>query len=710
MAEGLKINVSADVSQATNSLKQVSTEARATGVAFENIDGRVKSATTSVEKVATVFKSTATDTKNFGSALGDARDKVETLRAKIELLNKTALQGSPGKALSKDLSLATAELKTLEKQAGISGTAIGNPLTKGFSAIRQLAYILPGIGIAGIFNLIGEGLVAAATGATKLSEEATEAKKATDKLAESLTSVSLAGKEAAAGQSGNIATVKDLAAAVVNGNLSYKERQRALDELKQTNKAYFGDLTLETATYGRLTALVNEYSKAIINQAITKKFSDVIADTAKAVADADDNTSKAKTKLNQALAEQAKAEDNVRKAQGRGSSNNAQGINSGVVDALNARDVATRKVKETEKSLADAQTVFTKLTEQRADAENKLNKSVLEGIKLKDVKPLKDTTDADLNKQISAINKEIAALESLQKQGLATRLDVQKLFSLKIEKVDLELPKSGFTQSQANALKTQLEIDAQRAFRALPVNIKLQTTKFILPEQQSPFALEFPTPTVVIDTAKALKSAVEAGKGAGNAIKEGVLTGARVGIIAIGENIDKLVNDSVKAGVADLAASIGDAFSGGGFDSVLRSIGNSVGQFIIDLGKILIQSGIEIKGIQAAIKALALSPVAAIAAGIAAIAIGTIIKNASSKSKRTAFAEGGIVTGPTNALIGEAGPEVVFPLAKLKSFLGGMQPNNGMQLSIQQVDSRISGGDIYQAWQLAQVRRGRGVR
>jgi len=35
------------------------------------------------------------------------------------------------------------------------------------------------------------------------------------------------------------------------------------------------------------------------------------------------------------------------------------------------------------------------------------------------------------------------------------------------------------------------------------------------------------------------------------------------------------------------------------------------------------------------------------------------------------FAKGGIVTGPTNALIGEAGPEAVIPLDKLKNFGGG---------------------------------------
>jgi hypothetical protein len=37
---------------------------------------------------------------------------------------------------------------------------------------------------------------------------------------------------------------------------------------------------------------------------------------------------------------------------------------------------------------------------------------------------------------------------------------------------------------------------------------------------------------------------------------------------------------------------------------------------------------------------------------------------------RIALAEGGLVTGPTNALIGEAGPEVVIPLDRFESMLG----------------------------------------
>jgi len=54
----------------------------------------------------------------------------------------------------------------------------------------------------------------------------------------------------------------------------------------------------------------------------------------------------------------------------------------------------------------------------------------------------------------------------------------------------------------------------------------------------------------------------------------------------------------------------------------------------------------------------------------------------------TPFAEGGIVTGPTMGLVGEAGTEVIFPLSKLNQFIG---EGNSQQVQVQGV---ISGNDI----------------
>jgi len=91
-----------------------------------------------------------------------------------------------------------------------------------------------------------------------------------------------------------------------------------------------------------------------------------------------------------------------------------------------------------------------------------------------------------------------------------------------------------------------------------------------------------------------------------------------------------------------------------------------------------------------------------LAAGIALIALGTIAKSAAANiaesggSNREAFADGGIVSGPVNALVGEyAGaknnPEVITPLNKLKSMLGDSMGGDMSQL---EVVGKISGQDL----------------
>jgi hypothetical protein len=67
---------------------------------------------------------------------------------------------------------------------------------------------------------------------------------------------------------------------------------------------------------------------------------------------------------------------------------------------------------------------------------------------------------------------------------------------------------------------------------------------------------------------------------------------------------------------------------------------------------------------------------AALVAGVAAIAAGAALKSKLNSQKATAFANGGIVSGPTMGLVGEYpgaqnNPEVIAPLDKLKSMIGG---------------------------------------
>ena len=136
------------------------------------------------------------------------------------------------------------------------------------------------------------------------------------------------------------------------------------------------------------------------------------------------------------------------------------------------------------------------------------------------------------------------------------------------------------------------------------------------------------------------------------------------------------ISSSISGFLADsftaLAENIGNALSGGEIKP-LEHFQKLLADALINIGKMLIQYGTLMQ-----IALGAPDPFVAIAAGVGAIALGTIIKNRLKQSAvdPTAFANGGIVSGPTMGLMGEYpgaqnNPEVIAPLDKLKDLIGG---------------------------------------
>jgi hypothetical protein len=150
-----------------------------------------------------------------------------------------------------------------------------------------------------------------------------------------------------------------------------------------------------------------------------------------------------------------------------------------------------------------------------------------------------------------------------------------------------------------------------------------------------------------------------------------------------------------------------------GMEALLGLLLNTFGNIAIRLGKLALGIGATIEAIEAALENL--SGITAIAAGIALIALGTIAKSAAANiaesggGGQVAFADGGIVSGPVNALVGEyAGaknnPEVITPLNKLKSMLGD---SIGGDMSQIEVFGTMSGQNILLSSSRAQKYRNR---
>lgn len=160
-----------------------------------------------------------------------------------------------------------------------------------------------------------------------------------------------------------------------------------------------------------------------------------------------------------------------------------------------------------------------------------------------------------------------------------------------------------------------------------------------------------------------------------------------------------------------------------GFENIVNSVaaGNSgmgavfggllsmLGDVAKQIGRAAIGIGISMKAVKQAFK----NPATAIAAGVALLAVGAAIKSFGSKFSGgggggvQAFANGGIISGPTLGLMGEysgarSNPEVVAPLDKLKGMIG--QQGNKVEVGGQ---FRVQGQDLVLALQRADKNRNR---
>jgi hypothetical protein len=148
----------------------------------------------------------------------------------------------------------------------------------------------------------------------------------------------------------------------------------------------------------------------------------------------------------------------------------------------------------------------------------------------------------------------------------------------------------------------------------------------------------------------------------------------------------------IRQSAIDAIAGVTEGFATGGFKGAASALLSTLGDIAIQLGKIAIGVGIGIQGIQLALETL--NPFAAIAAGVALVALGAIAKASASSLK---LASGGVAYGPTSALIGEypgakSNPEVVAPLSKLKDLLGNATGNAPSVPS--QIVLRANGSDL----------------
>jgi hypothetical protein len=159
-------------------------------------------------------------------------------------------------------------------------------------------------------------------------------------------------------------------------------------------------------------------------------------------------------------------------------------------------------------------------------------------------------------------------------------------------------------------------------------------------------------------------------------------------LAALNSGITDILNQGLQGMVVGVASALGAAAAGaeGGIGALSKVLLGGIADMAIQLGQLAIGVGLTIEAIKKSLENLGPG---AIIAGIALVALGSFVKGQAAKigagqggdrgrSSMPAFANGGIVSGPTIGLMGEypgakSNPEVIAPLDKLQSMLN----NNG---------------------------------
>lgn len=168
------------------------------------------------------------------------------------------------------------------------------------------------------------------------------------------------------------------------------------------------------------------------------------------------------------------------------------------------------------------------------------------------------------------------------------------------------------------------------------------------------------------------------------------------------ESFVQTLNDSVAniqvSGLASIGEAIGAALTGGDLQSVFQSFANVIAQGLESIGKqLIVVSGVA-KLAKDALATLFTNPGAALAAGIALVAVSTALRQSLNKGVQ-ARALGGPVSGGQPYLVGERGPELFVPQVS-----GGIVPNNqvGSMMNGRSTDSGrgsvLRGQDIILAY------------
>ena len=309
---------------------------------------------------------------------------------------------------------------------------------------------------------------------------------------------------------------------------------------------------------------------------------------------------------------------------------------------------------QTGNEMADSQ-------EEVADSADKAT-SALQGEKviLGDLKTVTDSASEGFKyaaNTLGGFEERINSLKDAQKSA-----SLEQAAALQTEISLLEERKNAFERSMAQRSLGNIATNQTKVLSAPSIG------KLSVPSLAIPLTFDFTTFDIVKEQLKARLTAM------GDEVKKATV------------DIGNMIGNSI----ASFADSLGQAVTSGNGLEALKTMLTAMMDMLSQFGQALIAAGTA----SLALKAVAWNGIGAIIAGGALVAATAAAKAALQNA--TAFADGGIVSGPTYALVGEyAGarnnPEVIAPLDKLRTLITPAYMDPGSF----RLETKVRGRDLY---------------
>lgn len=587
-------------------------------------------------------------------------------------------------------------LAAAKKEAQATGTSLGKNLISSLSGPGGLSLAFAAVTTAITFAQIG--FSAWTRSATKTKETVDEIKKSQEDFAKSLDSAKASALQSGIALQGYVDVAK-------NSTLPIEQRNEALKKANDILGEHGKVLTLTSIATAEGTKEIELYTKAIIAQAVATKYTDQIATATIEQIKLNKELVAAQIILTAAQAEQAKTAKVVSEAARSGAIVGSLGAEANIkyAEALN-------KVNDIQLRLTNTQNIIKNSTEEAKKATIDATAAFGElGTKAK--KSKKDTETL-----AEAIAKFEKSLVAIQTTGITLGTPQFEINQDKIKEFESILKKivEKFNVKSDNVVYLSLaarlaDIKYDQLLQSIQDKIDKQPKKILLPFSYKAEALKIPDiaknikpvkiPITIQADLQALNGEIidpkilekfrkNAQQSFADLVKDFKKFAADVDNAATGFLTDAASNIAVKFGEA-----LGAALSGGNFGDVFKGVFELLASGIQSLGEQLIKIGFLAVIAQQALSQLLANPFAAIAVGIALVALGSAVKNLTTQQRfatGTRYAPGGM------ALVGERGPEMinlprgsqVIPAAQTSQMMGGI----GGQI---EVFGMLRGQDIY---------------